>query len=62
MSSDLAGHEFAAVEILLNGPAESGPPRHMIAQQVAGREVGDAEARGDQCALSSLARARRRDH
>src|ERR1039458_1761573 len=34
----------------------------MIAQQFTGRDVGNVEMRGDQCALSSLARTRRRDH
>src|SRR5262249_23190055 len=56
------GNEFAAVQILLDGQTLAGPPRHVIAQQFTGRDVGDAEVRGDQCALSPLARARRRDH
>src|SRR5204862_5273619 len=59
---DLVGHEFAAVEVLLDGLAESGLPRYVIAQQLPGRDVGDVEVRGDQCALGPLARARRRDH
>jgi hypothetical protein len=59
---DLVGHEFAAVEILLNGHAESALPRYMIAQQLPGRDVEDVEVRGDQCALGPFARARRRDH
>jgi hypothetical protein len=29
---DLVGHEFAPVEILLNGDAEGSPPRHVIAE------------------------------
>ena len=37
---DLVGHEFAAVEILLDGQAERGPPRHVIAQQFTGRDMG----------------------
>src|SRR5258708_37816964 len=59
---DLVGHEFTAIEILLNGQAQSGPPRHVIAQEFTGRDVVDVEVRGDQCALSPLARARGRDH
>jgi hypothetical protein len=34
----------------------------VIAQQFTGRDVRDAEVRGDQLTLSSLARARRRNH
>jgi len=60
--TDLVGHEFAAVEILLDGLAESGPPRDVIAQQFTGRDVGDVEVRGDQSALSPFARTRGRDH
>src|SRR6266566_2975574 len=40
----------------------TGPPRDVIAQQFAGRDVRDVEVRGDQRALSPLARARGRDH
>src|SRR5262249_30004938 len=46
----------------LNRPAQIGLPRYVIAQQLTGRDVGDVEMRGDQRALSSLARAGRRDH
>ena len=42
-------------------PGRAGPPRDVIAQQLAGRDVRDAEVR-DQRALSPLARARGRDH
>ena len=42
--------------------AETGPPRDMIAQQFTSRDTGNAEMRGDQRALSPLARVRRRDH
>ena len=59
---DLVGHELAAVERGLDSQAERGPPRHVIAQQLAGRDVRDVEVRGDQRALSPLARARGRDH
>jgi hypothetical protein len=59
---DLVGHEFSAVEMPLNGQADRGPPGHVIAQQFTGRDVGDIEMGGDQCALGSLARARGRDH
>src|SRR5262249_59104849 len=62
VQDDLVGDEFAAVEIPLDGQAQAGPPRHVIAQQFTGRDAGDAEVRGDQRALSPLARARRRDH
>jgi hypothetical protein len=59
---DLVGHQFAAVEIRLDGPAQGGLSRHVIAQQLTGRDVRDVEVRGDQRALSPLARARGRDH
>jgi hypothetical protein len=59
---DLVGYEFAAVEIFLNGLAESGLPRDVITQQLTGRDVGYAEVCADKCALSPLARARGRDH
>ena len=59
---DLIGHEFAAIEVFLNGLAENGPSRHMIAQQFTRRDVRYAEMRGDQCALGPFARARGRDH
>ena len=51
---DLVGHELAAVKILLDGQAERGAPRHVIAQQFTGRDVGDVEVRGDQRALVPL--------
>jgi hypothetical protein len=59
---DLVGHQFAAVEIRLNRPPHIGLPRHVIAQQFAGGDAGDAEMRGDQRTQSPLARARGRDH
>ena len=62
VEDDLVGNEFAAVEIRLDGPAETGPPRDVIAQQLTSADVRNAEMRGDQRALSPLARARRRDH
>ena len=62
VQDDLVRHELAAVEIGLNGLAESRPPRYVVAQQFAGRNVGYAEVRRDQSALSPLARARGRDH
>ena len=40
-------------------PGRGGPPRHVIAQQFAGRDVGDVEVRGGQRALSPFARPRR---
>ena len=40
VEDDLVGHEFAAVEILLNGQAQSGSPRYVIAQQFTGRNAG----------------------
>ena len=46
----------------LDGLAEYGPPRDVIAQQFTGRYVRDTEVRGDQRALSPLASARGRDH
>ena len=62
MSRTTWWHEFAAVQIRLDGLAERGLPRDVIAQQLTGRDVRDAEVRGDQRALSPLARARGRDH
>jgi len=62
VEDDLVGNEFAAVQISLNGQAQTGPPRDVIAQQFTGRDVRDVEVRGDQRALSPLARARGRDH
>ena len=62
IEDNLVGHELAAVQIRLDGLAERGPPRDVIAQQLAGRDVRDVEVRGDQRALSPLARARGRDH
>ena len=50
----LIGNEFAAVQIRLDGLAERGPPRDVIAQQFTGRDVRDVEVRGDQRALSPL--------
>ena len=62
VQDDLVGHQFAAVQIRLDGLAERGPPRHVIAQQFTGRDVRDVEVRGDQRALSPFARAWGRDH
>ena len=62
VQDDLVGHEFAAIQVRLDGLAERGPPRDVIAQQLAGRDVRDVEVRGDQRTLSPLARARRGDH
>jgi hypothetical protein len=62
VEDNLVGHEFAAVQIRLDGLAERGPPRNVIAQQLTGRDVRDVEVRGDQRALSPLACARGRDH
>jgi hypothetical protein len=42
VEDDLVGNEFAAIEIRLNGQAETGPPRDVIAQQVTSRDVGNA--------------------
>jgi hypothetical protein len=40
-------------------PGRGGPPRHVIAQEFAGRDMGDVEVRGGQRALSPFARPRR---
>jgi hypothetical protein len=53
--TDLVRDELAAVEILLDGQTQAGPPCDVIAQQLTGRDVRDAEVRGDQRALSALA-------
>ena len=54
VQDNLVEHEFAAVQVRLDGLAERDPPRDVIAQQLAGRDVRDVEVRGDQRALSPL--------
>jgi len=62
VQDDLVGHEFATVQVRLDRLAERGPPRDVIAQQLARRDVRYVEVRGDQRALGSLAGTRGRDH
>ena len=56
---DLVRHQVTGVHELLGELAEVGPAGHVRAEDVAGRDLRDAEVVGDELGLRPLARARR---